>query len=276
MPNSNRLFHGANVIVTGATGGIGAAVALAISDLGGRVALLSRRGEQLEQLAAEIRRRGGLAMPMRCDVASEEEVQDTVAQAREQLGSIDILVNAAGIAIPEYAATARLDDLRRMMEVNYFGTVHSIRAVLPEMLRARAGSIVNIGSLAGRRADSTLSGYCASKFAVVGFTEALRIELFGTGVNLSLVMPGPADTPMLDNPQWRARDRLLRHLTIPVDWIVIAVVAAITYGLAEVDVPPGPGTLSKLASLFPDLSNAWYSFGTRVFEIFNQMIDTFD
>lgn len=276
MPESNRLFDGTTAVVTGATGGIGGAVALAFSDYGARVVLLSRRERQLEELARGISHRGGTAMPIRCDIANEEEVRGAIQQVHAQLGHIDILVNAAGIAIPEFAAKAHLQDLRRMMDVNYFGTVHAVRAVLPGMLRAGVGGIVNIGSIAGRRGDATLSGYCASKFAVVGYTEALRIELFGSGVDVSLVMPGPVDTAMLDNPHWRSRDKILKNVTIPVDWVVLAVIAAVTYGLAEVDVPLGTGTLSKLASLFPDLTNAWYSFGTRVFEIFNETIDTFD
>lgn len=264
--------------MTGATGGIGASVALAFSDCGARVALLSRRENQLDRLAHEIVSHGGVALPVRCDVADEHQVETAVRRVEAELGAVDILINAAGIAIPEWAANARIEDLRRMMDVNYFGTVHTVRSVLPAMLNAGRGNIVNIGSIAGRQGYPTLSAYCGSKFAVTGFSEALRIELNGTGVTVSLVMPGPVDTPMLDNPHWQARNKnqLLKIFMVPMDWIVWGVLAAVSYGLAEVDVPLGTGVLNKLAAIFPDISSAWYSFGTRIFDLFNEVIDPFD
>jgi short-subunit dehydrogenase len=263
------LFGGRSALITGASSGIGREIAVTIAALGARVALLARRDAELNRIADEIARRGGIALPFPCDVTQSERLDLAVRDIADEFGGIDILVNSAGVALPDLVLDARIEDLREMMQVNYFGAVHAIRAVLPMMLRAGRGNIVNIGSTAGRRGDETLAGYCASKFALVGYTEALRLELFGSGVTASLVMPGPVDTPMLENPHWQSRTRLLGGTVIPPSWVASAVIAAIVCGLAEVDVPPGAGTVLKLAALFPDLTEPWYAFGTRMLDIFN-------
>src|SRR5580692_5803411 len=121
----------------------------------------------------------------------------TPERAVANFNHIDVLINSAGIAIPDRVETMPPEDLERMMSVNLMGTLHTMQAVLPAMRAAGAGSIVNIASLAGRRGMPPLGAYCATKFAVVGLTEALRVELFGTGIRLSLVMPGVIDTPMV-------------------------------------------------------------------------------
>jgi short-subunit dehydrogenase len=153
--------------------------------------------------------------------------------------------------------------------VNLFGTLHAMQAVLPSIRRAAAGNIVNIGSLAGRRGMAPLGGYAASKFALVGLTEALRVELFRSGVKASLVMPGVVDTQL-----GRAKSRdvppspgLAQAMTaMPVRWVTWAVIAAVMLGLAEVDVPPGAAVAEKLASLFPGLTDAILALGTQLVE----------
>lgn len=268
MTNS-ELFAGRSAVITGASSGIGREIAMATAALGAQVALLARRESELNLVADEIAYRGGIALPISCDVTDSERLKSAIDYAVEEFGGIDILVNSAGVALPDRVLDARLQDLHRMMEVNYFGAVQAIRAVLPTMLQAGRGNIVNIGSTAGRRGDETLAGYCASKFALAGYTEALRVELFGSGLTTSLVVPGPVDTPMLENPQWEERANLLAGAVIPASWVASAVIAAIVYGLAEVDIPPGAGTAVKLATLFPNLTEPWYALGSRLIEVFN-------
>jgi NADP-dependent 3-hydroxy acid dehydrogenase YdfG len=267
-------FADRSAIITGASSGIGRETAVTIAALGARVALLARREAELNLIADEIARSGGVALPLPCDVTQSARLDSAVHRIAEEFGRIDILVNSAGVALPDRVLDARIEDLRQMMDVNYFGAIHAIRAVLPIMLHAGRGNIVNIGSTAGRRGDETLAGYCASKFALVGYTEALRLELFGSSVTASLVMPGPVDTQMLENPQWQSRARMLGGAVIPASWVASAVIAAIVCGLAEVDVPPGAGTALKLAALFPDLTEPWYALGTRMLELFNFWSDT--
>ncbi len=181
--------------------------------------MIARRQDELGSVADEIALNGGVAFAVPCDVTDPAQVESAVRDVVGEFGSIDILVNSAGVAIPDPVPEARLEDLRQMMEVNYFGSVHMIRAVLPIMQSAQRGNIVNIGSTAGRHGEPTLTGYCASKFALAGFTEALSIELFGSGITASIVTPGPVDTAMLDNPHWESRRALLSGVVVPASWV---------------------------------------------------------
>jgi len=136
------------------------------------------------------------------------------------------------------------------------------------MRAARSGNIVNISSLAGRRGMSPLGGYAATKFALVGMTEALRVELFNTGIKVSLVMPGVIDTPMARNALKHADPlKNVSALTaMPPRWVTWAVLAAAACCLTEVDVPPGAAVAEKLASLFPGVTDALLSVGTRLIQ----------
>jgi uncharacterized protein len=260
-------FRGRTMLVTGASSGIGYDIALILGGLGVKTALLARRRNLLDDLAAAIRDREGDALVFAADVTKREEVLEVVGRALNELGHIDILVNSAGILQRGAVETMDPQDLQRMLDVNLMGTFHAIQAVLPWMRQARSGYIVNIGSLAGRRGVPRLGGYSASKFALVGLTEALRVELFGTGIHLALVMPGVVDTPMIRGERPERARRFPEILpTMPVRWVSWAVIAALTLGLAEVDVPPGATVLEKLAALFPGISDAALAFGSRLFE----------
>jgi NAD(P)-dependent dehydrogenase (short-subunit alcohol dehydrogenase family) len=160
------------------------------------------------------------------------------------------------------------DDLEKMVAVNLFGILHTLQAVLPSMRTAGSGSIVNIASLAGRRGMPPLGGYCATKFAVVGLTEALRVELYGTGVRVSLVMPGVIDTPMVQEGDIKETPKGMFNpiVAMPVQWVTWAVLAAVVLGLAEVDVPPGAAVAEKIAALFPGFTDTALALGTRLIE----------
>src|SRR5208283_2248349 len=141
-----------------------------------------------------------------------------------------------------------------------------IQAVMPTMRRQGRGNIVNIASLAGRRGMSPLAGYSATKFAMVGLTEALRMELFGTGIRVSLVMPGVIDTPMTTDAVIEDMElgAMPSFFKMPVRWVMWAVLAAAAFGLAEVDVPPGAAVGEKIASLFPGVTDAFLSVGSQM------------
>jgi short-subunit dehydrogenase len=266
------VFLDHNVIVTGASSGIGRDLATMFASQGANLALFARRGELLRDLADELTELGVEALPIVCDVTDETQVRQAVAGVLEQWGSLDIVVNNAGILIPSLFSEASIEGLRRMMEVNFFGAVNVTRAVLPSMQEAARGNIVNIASIAGRRGGPTLSGYSASKFALIGFTESLRAELFGSGVIASLVVPGAVDTEMLDNPEWNARAWALGNFKLTTSWVIWGVIVAILLGMAEVDVPPGVVTVQKVAALFPDLTGLWLGMGSRFIDLVNNLI----
>jgi short-subunit dehydrogenase len=181
---------GKNVIVTGASSGIGRATALEMARRGAHLVLAARRTELLEQVAAECRAFGVRAFVVPTDVTKPEDC----AQLASAAGAVDVLVNNAGFAIFDAVADAKPDELRAMMETNYFGTVNCTQAVLPAMLQRGSGTIVNVSSITGIMGFARMSGYCATKFAVIGFTEALRDEVMDRGVRVALVCPGTTET----------------------------------------------------------------------------------
>jgi NAD(P)-dependent dehydrogenase (short-subunit alcohol dehydrogenase family) len=187
-------------MITGASSGIGRDLATTFARMGAKVILVARRQAVLDELARDLAEAGGDVLVLAADVTRRADVRDAVDRALAHFGRIDVLVNSAGVAIPDRVETMPPEDLERMMSVNLMGTLHTMQAVLPSMRAAGAGSIVNIASLAGRRGMPPLGAYCATKFAVVGLTEALRVELYGSGIRLSLVMPGVIDTPMVREP----------------------------------------------------------------------------
>ena len=254
------------MVITGASSGIGEDVALGFARQGARVALLARRKSMLEDLAARIESAGGRALAIACDVARRSDVDAAIAQVTHAFKRLDILVNSAGIMLPAEVEKLKLSDLERMMNVNVYGALNVIQAAIPIMRRQGAGSIINIASLAGRRGISPLGGYSATKFAIVGLTEALRMELFGTGIRVSLVMPGVIDTPMTSDAVIEDMEmgQLPSFFKMPVRWVTWAVLAAAVFGLAEVDVPPGAAVGEKIAALFPGVTDAFLSMGSQV------------
>jgi len=260
-------FFDKSVVVTGASSGIGHDVALAFGEQGAQVALLARRRVQLEELATKINKAGGKALALDCDVTDRARVFWAIEQVKEAFGKVDILINSAGLLIAETVETMRPEDLEKMMAVNVFGALNAMQAVLPVMRKAKSGNIVNISSLAGRRGVSPLGGYSSTKFALVGMTEALRMELFNTGIKVSLVMPGVIDTPMARNAlKHDSLKGVSAMMAMPPRWVTWAVLAAAAFGLTEVDVPPGAAVAEKLASLFPGVTDALLSVGTRVMQ----------
>jgi short-subunit dehydrogenase len=185
-------------LITGASSGIGAATAKAFAAEGVRVALLARRKDRLEGLASEVRRAGGDTLICVGDVTDGAAVRREVAQVLEEWGRVDILVNNAGrgMIAPFEATTA--EDVRHLMETNLVSVLTVTQAVLPAMRKARAGHIINVSSVVGRRAVPLRTAYAATKFALVAFTECLRQELGGSGIRVSVVYPIYTDTEFHD------------------------------------------------------------------------------
>jgi NADP-dependent 3-hydroxy acid dehydrogenase YdfG len=171
-------------VVTGASSGIGAATARALAAAGMRVALLARRSDRIEALAAEL----DAAVPITADVTDADSVAAAARQVEAELGGADLLVNNAGTMFLGQFDEERAAETRRMVEVNLLGAMTTTAAFLPQLRRA-AGDVVNISSLAGRTADRGFSVYNATKWGLNGWTEALRKELAPT-VRVLLVAPG--------------------------------------------------------------------------------------
>jgi NADP-dependent 3-hydroxy acid dehydrogenase YdfG len=185
---------GSVVAITGASAGIGRACALAFAARGARVVLGARRVDLLETLAVEVRAKGGEALAVSLDVAERGQVEAFVRAAVDRFGRLDVLVNNAGYGVRGTVVATPVDAYEQLMRVNYMGTVFGCQAAAPLMVAQGAGVIINVSSIVGHRALPTGGAYAATKAAQISLTEALRVELHGTGVHACSVHPVGTET----------------------------------------------------------------------------------
>jgi 3-dehydrosphinganine reductase len=194
-------FRGKNVVITGGSSGIGKATARLLSGEGANVFIMARDEAKLDRALQGIKAEGSnpdhQCVALCADVSSHEEVEAAIAAIVETGGAPDILINCAGMVYPGYFEELPLSTFREQMDVNYFGTLHTVKAVLPHMMAQGKGHIVNVSSIGGVVGAFGYTAYAASKFAVHGFTEALRAEMKPLGIAVSLVLPADTDTPQL-------------------------------------------------------------------------------
>ncbi|HEY2027247.1 MAG TPA: SDR family oxidoreductase [Gemmatimonadaceae bacterium] len=197
MTRRGSSLAGRVALVTGASRGIGTAIARRLAGDGARVALVARSERILESLAIEL---GGGAVPVACDMRLPGAA-DVVQAALDDLGvdAPDIVINNAGVFLVAPVEDTSVDAFREMLELNLTAPFSFVRAFLPEMRRHGAGHLVTVGSVADRTAFTGNAAYAASKYGLRGMHEVLRAELKGTGVRTSLVSPGPVDTPLWDS-----------------------------------------------------------------------------
>ena len=264
MPAAGSSFRGRTVLVTGASAGIGRDTALAFARAGARLVLVARRPQALAAVARGVRAAGAEALVATADVAKPAEVAAAFRKAERRYGGVDIVVNNAGVMIPSEVSALDPADLQAMLDVNLFGALHVMQQAVRHMRGRGRGHIVNVAPLAGRRGFSPLGGYCASKFALVGLTEALRTELVGERIHVSMVMPGVVDTAMAATLQGRdeTSDLWPQRLNMPTSWVVWSIFLAIRFRLAEVGVPPGSAALEKLAALAPGTTDTLLRWAT--------------
>ena len=221
------------VLITGASSGFGADAARQFAQEGCIVVLASRRMERLNELAEQIRAEGGQAFAVGLDVSEQSQIDETIQTVLDKFGRIDILFNNAGYGRLDWLETLTpAADIDSQINVNLRGLIQVTRAVLPSMLARRAGSIINMSSVAGLIAAPMYSIYAASKYGVRGFTDALRRELSPFGIQVSGIYPGPAATEFGQHP---GRDNgIKKTLKVP-GWIYMtsAYVARRTVGLAK-------------------------------------------
>ena len=185
-------------VVTGASSGIGWALAKRLAAEGCKVGLVARRREQLEKLTAEITQAGGAAAFAAADVADRQQTLQAIHEVADKLGPVDLLVANAGVGAPTNLDPVNMADVEKMFRVNTLGVVYAIEAVLPAMLKRGRGHLAAVSSLAAYKGLPGESAYCASKAAVNVYLEGLRIQLRDKGVAVTTVCPGFVQTPMTD------------------------------------------------------------------------------
>jgi short-subunit dehydrogenase len=224
------------VVVTGASRGIGRAIAVAAGARGARVGLLARSADDLAAASDEVERLGGTASVAVADLTARGELEQAYATVRGELGAVDVLVNNAGIGCWGPFVEVPQDEADRVITLNLTAVLDLTRLVLPDMIRRRRGHIVNIGSVAGRLGVPFESIYSATKFGLAGFTEALAVEMAPFGIGVSMVNPGPVDTSFAESSGWPTTG-LRRPRPVAQERIAAAVVTAVERGGLERTVP---------------------------------------
>jgi len=247
-----RSYEGLRALVTGASSGIGRAFALRIAREGARVALVARRADELEELAGEIRAGGGEAVVLPCDVADADQVSHTGARAQEAWGGIDLLVNNAGYGHHRTFLEWKLEDMERMMRVNYFGSLYFTKALLPQMVQQQRGWIVFVASVAGKIAPPDESAYAATKFAMVGLAASLSLEVEDAGVHVLTVCPGVIRTPFFDEEALSRMAPAAKKGMVEVDGLVGAMIDALAKGRHEITYPRGISPAYAIQAIAPE------------------------
>ena len=196
MVDSGGETMGPVVVVTGASSGIGRALAFELGSSGCRVGLIARRAELIEQVAQEIDRSGGIAVAAAGDVGDRSRLRGAVAELERRLGPVDVMVANAGFGASTWLDPVNIDEVEQTMRVNVMGVIYSVEAVLPGMIARGRGHLVAISSLGAFKGLPGESAYCASKAAVNAYMEGLRIALRSKGVVVTTVCPGFVETPM--------------------------------------------------------------------------------
>lgn len=213
------------VLITGASSGVGAALARRLAAQDAVVGLIARRRDRLEAVLTDCRRNSPSSLMWVADLADTAAIEQLAHQAWDGLGGLDILVNNA--AIRKRRAVTKLDpaEVETVMRVNFFAPMRLTLAVLPRMLARGGGLIVNVASMGGRLGIIHEAAYCASKFALCGWSESMAADLAGTGVSVKLIQPGPVDTEIWDQPD--NDDPLYAGPKVPAEEVADGIIAAL-------------------------------------------------
>jgi 3-dehydrosphinganine reductase len=258
-------LQGAHAIVTGGSSGIGLATARRLAARGATVSLVARGRSRLDEAAAELRAAGATVHTEAADVADRSAVAAAFDRLAAAAGPCDVLVACAGLARPGHFLELPDEVFREMMEVDYFGTLHAVRAVAPGMVERGRGSVVAVSSAAGLVGIFGYSAYGPAKFAVRGLMESLRAELSPRGVHVGVVYPPDVDTPQLaEENRWKpAETRAISGSIKPLspDAVAAAIVAGIRRRRFLICPDLGTSTLARFGSVLAPALH--YAFDRR-------------
>lgn len=234
-------FAGSVAVITGGASGIGFATAGALRERGAHVVVADINAKGVQKAQERLRQENAgaqgevLAIPV--DVTSAEQVQTVMQRTEEAFGKIDLVVTCAGIGRGGPIDTFTSSDMQTLMNINFMGTYNCVVSALPAMRRQGAGYFVFLSSVAGKLGTPMLSGYCASKWAVRGFSAALRAEFFGTGIGVTTVYPAWVDTPMVHQETEEGRLLNVEILLTP-QQVAAEILQAVTEGKRDLTLAP--------------------------------------
>ena len=236
-------FVGAVAVVTGGASGIGKATAQALHARGANVVLADINSQGLQKAETELRQLNqgatGSFLSVPTDVTNEQQVQTLLKKAVETFGRIDLVVCSAGVGqggpIDDFTAA----QMQQMMNINFMGTYNCVRAALSTMRQQHAGHFVFLSSVAGKLGAAYLTGYCATKWAIRGFSTALRVELHGSGIGVTTVYPAWVDTPMIHQDE-AAMEHLHVVALLTADQVAAEILQAVTEDRRDLTLAPNP------------------------------------
>jgi short-subunit dehydrogenase len=226
---------GKRVLITGASSGLGAALATALAAQGAVVGLIARRRDRLAGVLAACRESSPGSAMWVADLGDTEAIGGLAAAAWDDLGGVDVLINNAAIPKRRPVGELRPDEVEHVMRVNFFAPMRMTLALLPRMLARGSGLIVNVSSVGGRLGIIHETAYCASKFALCGWSEAMAVDLYGSGVAVKLIEPGPVDTEIWDQPG--SEEPLYQGPKVPAAQVARDIIDALGSGQFEHYVP---------------------------------------
>ncbi|WP_085992649.1 SDR family NAD(P)-dependent oxidoreductase [Oceanobacillus senegalensis] len=245
------------IVITGASSGIGEKVARKVAEKGATPILLARSSDKLEKISKEIKEDFSVTcLYFQLDVSDTKQVKREFDKILHEVSSIDILINNAGFGIFDAFHEASLDEIDRMFKVNVLGLMACTKQVLPSMLEKNTGHIVNIASQAGKLATPKSSGYSASKHAVLGFTNSLRLELSKTDIYISAVNPGPIETKFFETAD-RSGSYVenVKKYMLQSDKVADKIVQLLINPKRELNIPKWMNFGNKLYNLFPGIAD---------------------
>ena len=251
MKNALTFWTNKTVMITGASSGIGKGLTLEIASRGANVGLVARRQELLDEIVAGIQSRGGKAIGVAADVRDVNAMQAAAERIRTELGPIDILIANAGIGTSSHISQLDPNHVGNVIGINVLGAANSLAAVMPQMVKRGQGQLVAISSLAAYRGLAKSAAYCASKAAMSAYFESVRIDLRGTGVDVTIIHPGFIKTPLT-----AGREAHMPYL-MELDDAVLKIVPAIEKRKKSIAFPWQLATIVRAGLLMPAFMYDW-------------------
>ena len=225
------------IVITGASSGIGEASAEEFAKRGANIVLVARRKDKLEQVEKNLAKFSVKILSLVCDVSEKEQVKQMVEKVLETFPHIDVLINNAGFVIYGKVEELSIEDVESQMKTNYFGTIYCTKLFLPHFLKQNSGHIVNVASVGGSFGVPGIATYCATKFALLGFSEGLHHELHETNVGVTVVSPIMVRTNLFDHPSFKNFTKHATGISLSAETVAKAVLKAADSPRLEIVVP---------------------------------------
>ena len=230
-------FKNKVVVITGASSGIGEAAAEQFAKKGANIVLVARRKDKLEEVERKLSKYSTKILVQVCDVSDKEQVKLMSEKVIETFSKIDVLVNNAGFVIYGKVEELSIEDIESQMKTNYFGTINCTKYFLPHFLKQNSGHMVNVASVGRSFGVPGIASYCATKYAMLGFSEGLHHELHGTNVGVTVVSPIMVRTNLFDHPSFKNFTKYATGISLSADTVAKAIIKASNSSRLEIVVP---------------------------------------